>query len=198
MVINDDPLQIPIQLPDLKKWTPSSLSVWGKKANAYFKRERKKRFRLIFEKYGIDPMDKYAWRFLAEKLAIEKYPGLSEARKISGGKPTTWNQHVLALLWCDVRKILKSNEARSAYDACYLLCLQSPWREILHLRNIGNSALHKTKRETLYRRYMEANRLGIVAGLNNVLSMRGATNEQKHQIFEENYQALKNLVRLGP
>lgn len=170
----NNPLFIPIDPPepDTPDWhnDKDMLAKWAKSANRFIDSETKKKLRLLFERYNLDP-DFEDWEHLAKSMAREFLSGFLEksvyeahqlAKKNPANAPKKWHESFLLFLWC--RVMLMGESGTSAKDACADLSQKAPWKK--RLKGINPTAEFPNKKDAeanaLYKCFLRAKKIKML------------------------------------
>ena len=91
------------------------------------------RFLLLFEHYGVEPLNKN-WPLLAYKLAEAHVPGLREAKR-RPGRPQSWVQSDITDLRNAIDDLIKQRPRLSIPRAAAILLKQDRWKALAKGRN---------------------------------------------------------------
>lgn len=122
---------------------------------------------LLYQHYGLNIEDEGSAKALVLRLAIDYVPGFQVKEKgRKKGRKNVWNLFVLAVLWIDVQKLVKTRKC-SERSACNILMKKSPWKDALEkgkarVRGNDASSTDEQRLKTLNNRYEEAKRSDLV------------------------------------
>jgi hypothetical protein len=150
--------------------------------------ERARKTLLLFQHYGIDPLDPKSWESLAVKLAIDLVPGFEVYRPQKRGAKNKWDHRAILNLWWAVYNRRKGMSVRSA---CFNLAERQPWINLLPKARL------EVRQKRLYAIYEnEAMHSPVVTLLKNALEADWPDDKSKREWAESYISTFQDLPSL--